>query len=321
MNRMDIVACTDKWFVMPTGVMMYSVCVNNPDMDIVFHVITDDCVTDDDKNDLEDIVVSFKRKSIVFYPVSKSIRNNCFPALENTHLTEVTYYRLWLTKILPNTIDKILYLDGDIIVRHSLLSLWNTDLEGYALAAVADCMEGNIEYYNRLGYPSQYGYFNAGALLINLKYWRENGVLKVFSDYISNYSANIKYHDQDILNVLFRNCKIVLPLKYNLSTGFLYKTPYYDYRKYKDEIMEARMNPDVLHFSTSEKPWHVYQRYPHPYSSTWYKYQDRTKWKGIKYEHRPFRLRAINFVADTLRRWQLKPQITMYDFIDIAPID
>ena len=123
MNRMDIVACTDKWFVMPTGVMMYSVCVNNPDMDIVFHVITD------------------------------------------------------------------------------------------------------------------------------------------------------------------------------------------------------RMNPDVLHFSTSEKPWHVYQRYPHPYSSTWYKYQDRTKWKGIKYEHRPFRLRAINFVADTLRRWQLKPQITMYDFIDIAPID
>ncbi len=23
--RMDIVACTDKWFVMPTGVMMYSV--------------------------------------------------------------------------------------------------------------------------------------------------------------------------------------------------------------------------------------------------------------------------------------------------------
>ena len=42
---MDIVASTDKWYVMPTGVMMYSVCVNNPDVEIVFHVIHDDSVT------------------------------------------------------------------------------------------------------------------------------------------------------------------------------------------------------------------------------------------------------------------------------------
>ena len=42
MNKMDIVACTDKWFVMPTGVMMQSVCVNNPEVDIVFHIIVDD---------------------------------------------------------------------------------------------------------------------------------------------------------------------------------------------------------------------------------------------------------------------------------------
>lgn len=239
MNKIDIVACTDKWFVMPTGVMIYSVCVNNPDMDIVFHVITDDCVTDDDKNDLEDIVVSFKRKSIVFYPVSKSIRNNCFPALENTHVTEITYYRLWLTKILPNTIDKILYLDGDIIVRHSLLSLWNTDLEGYALAAVADCMEGNIEYYNRLGYPSQYGYFNAGALLINLKYWRENHVTKEFLEYISLHSTEIVFHDQDVLNVVFREKKKWLPIEYNFAHYFLKKHVGSDFWKYEEEVRKV----------------------------------------------------------------------------------
>ena len=58
--RMDIVACTDKWFVMPTGVMMYSVCVNNPDADIVFHVIHDDSVTTKDRSDFEKTQTGFK---------------------------------------------------------------------------------------------------------------------------------------------------------------------------------------------------------------------------------------------------------------------
>lgn len=47
--RMDIAACTDRHFVMPTGVMMQSVCVNNPDVDIVFHIIVDDNVTQKEK--------------------------------------------------------------------------------------------------------------------------------------------------------------------------------------------------------------------------------------------------------------------------------
>lgn len=318
---MDIVVCTDKWFVMPTGVMMYSVCVNNPDVDIVFHIIVDESVTNDDKNDLNDIVVSFKGKGIVFYPISESIRNNHFPALENTHISKATYYRLWLTEILPNSIDKVLYLDGDIIVRHSLLPLWNTDLAGYAVGVVTDWMEGCIELYHRLKYPSQYGYFNAGVLLINIKYWRENNVLKEFSDNLSNYYLNIKYHDQDILNVVFRDRKIVLPLKYNLSAGFLFKTPSYDYLKYKDEVTEARMDPVILHFTTSEKPWHTYQRNPHPFQSSFYKYQNQTKWKGVKYEHRPFGLQIINFVADLFRKWGLKSQMNTHEFIDIGPID
>ena len=66
---MDIVACIDKRFVMPTGVMMYSVCVNNPDMDIVFHIIADNSVTSRDKCDLEETVTAFRGKQIVFYLV------------------------------------------------------------------------------------------------------------------------------------------------------------------------------------------------------------------------------------------------------------
>lgn len=105
-----------------------------------------------------------------------------------------------------------------------------------------------------------------------------------------------------------------------MSSGFLWKKPQFDVKKYEKELIAAFTDPVIVHF-IADKPWYAYQRNSHPFQSTWYKYQNQTKWKGIKYEHRPFRLRIINFVADTLRRWQLKPQITMYDFIDIAPID
>ena len=74
---MDIVVCTDKWFIMPTGVMMQSVCQNNVDETIVFHVIVGENVSKEDKQDLEDLLKAFQGKSVVFYPssdIDKEIR-------------------------------------------------------------------------------------------------------------------------------------------------------------------------------------------------------------------------------------------------------
>ena len=64
--------------------------------------------------------------------------------------------------------DKVLYLDVDMIVRHSLDSLWDTDINDYAIAAVPDMDEQSHIESNRLPYPMETGYFNAGMLLINV---------------------------------------------------------------------------------------------------------------------------------------------------------
>lgn len=330
--RMEIVACTDKWFVMPTGVMMHSVCVNNPDVDIMFHVIHDDSVTSKDRRDLEDVVALFKGKSVEFYPVNEYISKINFPALNDPTLgncpsiTRTTYYRLWLAEFLPPTIDKVLYLDGDVIVRHSLLSLWNTDLGDNAIAVVPDGFDGIMEIFQRLGYPSELGYFNAGVLLANLKYWREHMVVKDFLEYLQTHAKDILYHDQDVLNVVFKDKKINLPIKYNLVSSFFWKTPQFDVNKYEKELLEAYNDPVIIHFTNdiaSDKPWVAYQRKSHPFRSTFYKYQNQTKWKGVIYEHRPFKLQVINFIADLLRKWKLKAQLPVnyYDYIDINPID
>lgn len=320
-DRIDIVACTDKQFVMTTGVMIQSVCVNNSDLDIVFHIVTDDNVTSEDIRDMEDVVNYFSKKSIVFYSASEKIALDKFPALsENIKITRATYFRLFIPDILPLSIDKVLYLDGDVIVRHSLLPLWNLDLNDNAIAAVRGS-EGDLNHFLRLGYSPELGYFNAGVLLINLKYWRDCHVVNDFKDFIANHSDSIYLHDQDVLNVVFKDRKKQLPAKYNLHHGFLVKKPLFDFDKCKDEVIEAREDPVIVHF-TAEKPWDADQRNPHPFRSTFYKYQDQTKWKGTLVERRSARLRFRHHVIDVLRRiGLLSNKGSLYDFIDINPID
>lgn len=327
MKSMDIVACTDRWFVMPTGVMILSVCINNPDVDIIFHVVVNSDVTDQDKLELENIVSVYSGKSIRFYSFKENFLSETFPSGENKYnITETTYFRLYIGELLPKTIDKVLYLDGDIIVRHSLLPLWSESLEGCPLAAVCDGYEGEIEFYNRLKYPPYLGYFNAGVLLINLKYWRENQVIKLFKDYMDGNFERIKFHDQDVLNAVFSEKKRRLPILFNLQDKFLYKEPKYDYWKYEEEVLEARKDPVVVHF-TGCKPWEKFQIYPHPYRSLFYKYQDLTIWKGVIYDRRPktnWKSKIFNVIYSILIRLKINkhsnPAMSSV-FLDFSPVE
>ena len=317
-SKIEIVACTDKWCVMPLGVMIMSVCINNPDVTITFHIFHDDSVSDKDRNDLEDTIAGFKRKTIAFYAVDLTK----FPCLQKIPLeSKSTCYRLFSSELLP-PIPKVLYLDADIIVRHSLMALWNTDIKDYAVGVVPDGLEDMQEIYDRLDYPSRFGYFNAGVMLINLNYWRSHNLVTIFTDYLQENAGRLVFLDQDVLNYIVKDCKNSLPITYNFSSGFLWKEPKYDYRKYEKEVLEARKDPVILHFAGCQ-PWIAYNKQQvHPFASSFFKYQNMTKWKGRKIDKRSFFMRLRNFVGDLLRLFRLKsPHIVLDMFVDIPPID
>lgn len=315
---MDIVVCTDKRNVMPMGVMMTSVCVNNPEMDTCFHIVIDEDVSCSQCNDLKGVVAPYRGKTVVFHAVPQSLLNHHFPNVDK-RIPRATYFRLFLTELLPDNIHKVLYFDGDMIVRHSLTELWNVDVSAYALAAVPDMREGTINRYNRLQYSPSLGYFNAGMLLINLKYWREHQVVDQFLDCMRKHQEQLVYHDQDIMNFVFHNQKLMLPIKYNFQHGHLWKEPLFDFWRYEQQVAEARKDPVIIHY-TGGKPWMSYIKYPNPYSSSFFKYQDMTKWKGIKVDNRSLKTKIRAFIGDMLRWMNLRPQIRN-DYIEIAPID
>ena len=296
MEAIEIVVCTDHKFIMPAGVMIHSVCKNNKDLTINFHLIVDKSVTEEDKQDLRDVAVGM---SIQFYAVDRRLFRS-MPLLEG--ITPAAYYRLLLPRALPEELHKVLYLDCDIIVRHSLLPLWETDIDGCALAAVIDSSESDIKVYNRLKYSPSLGYFNSGVLLINLDYWRSNNIDDEIESFLKYHLSRVHFPDQDILNYVLREKKKSLPIKYNTQTCFLWRPEMsvFNYWKYEKEILEARKDPVIFHYVTCIKPW--IEGSNHPYKSTFVKYQNETKWRGCvwKKPQRPFMVKVRSHLKNIL---------------------
>ena len=309
---MHILCTPDKNYVMPTGVMMKSICVNNSESVIVFHIITDGSVSKRQKRQLQKVVKDNNKHSVKFYTFDNSMLG-IFPRIGEVkadYLTKAAYYRLFVTKILPEDVEKVIYLDGDIVVTKSLNELWGLDMSEFGIAGVTDMSE-KLHDYNRLGYDSSYGYFNSGVLVINLKYWREHHVLDDFMDIILNQSERIKLHDQDVLNIVFCKKKICLPLEYNLQNGFMYKPELMEleYDRYKEQLANAIRNRVVIHYSCSLKPW--FADCDNPLHSEWLKYLKMTQWRNLRLPRMyplPLRVRGGN----VLRKLHLLPALPKY---------
>lgn len=306
---MHILCSTDANYIMPTGVMIKSVCINHVDKNICFHVIIDNGVDEYGKRCLTNIVKANERHSICFYSFDNSMLNQ-FPnigVVKSDYITKATYYRLFVTNIVPNHIEKIIYLDSDIIVSKSLMSLWDYDITDFAIASVTDMSE-DLQGYDRLGYDSSLGYFNAGVLVINLNYWRVHQITNVFGDIIISSPEKIKFHDQDILNIVFCKKKLYLPFNYNVQNGFLYKPEKMElnYQRYKCEIENAIKSPVIIHYTASIKPWHV--ECNNPLKNIWLEYLGMTQWKNIKIRRKyPYSFRTR--IGNILRYMHVLPQL------------
>lgn len=269
---MDIVISTDNAYVMPAGILIYSVCQNNVRENIYFHVLTDTSLTEANRQALKNIT-DFAGKTIYFHNIDPRITQGC--PVGRDGLPVSAYYRLYISDILPEKIKKVLYLDCDMIVRHSLNELWKYDIENYAIGCVPDMFTDDISSYNRLLYSPSEGYFNSGMLLINLDYWRKHKVKNAFIDFISNYSDRILYSDQDVMNYVLRKQKLNLPLRYNVQDGFLWKYPKMSWT-YFEELAEAVSNPTILHYNTRNKPW--IKGCDQPLKDEFFKYRSMTQW-------------------------------------------
>ena len=128
-------------------------------------------------------------------------------------------YRIWMEKVIPADVTKIIYLDSDTIINLDIAELWQVDLGDNVLAAVSEIDNGTdvkkLFALCRDGFVKYEDYFNAGVLLINLKKFRD--AKNIMTDALNFIAQNkaYKFLDQDILNYCFTHKTLKLPVRFN----------------------------------------------------------------------------------------------------------
>jgi lipopolysaccharide biosynthesis glycosyltransferase len=211
-------------------------------------------------------------------------------------ITMPTFYRLLSVDLLPKSIHKVLYLDCDVIVEGNVRSLWDTNLDGYAVAAVKDCcFQYNKQTYKRLNYSRYYGYFNAGVLMMNLDYWRDYQL----SEKIIEFSQNGKpdqlwMMDQDIINAVLYSKKMFVSERFNFQTEFFLRSFWDTYpTDFKNKIISECEKKILIHYCGSMKPWQrCYNK--DIFYSQWDYYRKKSLWRCCR-TWKPF-LKNVKYI-------------------------
>lgn len=196
-------------------------------------------------------------------------------------LSEATYYRLFLSSVLDESISKVLYLDSDMIIQRDLSPLFSIDLTGYALAATKDLFIMTDEYRLELSLPHGTSYFNAGMMLINLDYWRKTNA----EDKLIKFAMKerpVNNQDQDALNAVFSNKWFKLSPKWSRFFPYNYDNSFFENSIDKKEFIH---NPAIIHFFDLFKPWNKIPwvgRKWMKYKKQYYSYLKATPWGKLE---------------------------------------
>lgn len=169
---------------------------------------------------------------------------------------EIIYYRILAAKFLPKKLERILYLDGDIIVINSLKELYEMEFDGNLFCACTH-VKSFLTKINqlRLGANEESSYINSGVLLMNLKVMRERICEEEIIEFVEKRSPVLFLPDQDILSALYGDSiKLLDAMKYNLSDRLL---NFYNVNL-KNETIDIdwiRHNSVIIHYYGKNKPW------------------------------------------------------------------
>ncbi|MFV0399113.1 MAG: glycosyltransferase family 8 protein [Oscillospiraceae bacterium] len=201
MEPINLLVTLDEAYLPPLRTMLKSMYMNNPGEE--FHVyLIHGGISPEELSGLGDFCEYHRSR---LYPVT--VRDDLFAdAPVFGHLTKAMYYRLLAHRLLPKGLDRILYLDPDILVINSLRELYETDLTGYLYAAcIHTDVSGLTDRVNkiRLSTYETAGYFNSGVLLMNLEEQRKNIREQDIFQYVVDHRQELLLPDQDIINGLY----------------------------------------------------------------------------------------------------------------------
>lgn len=258
MDNMDKVnvafAITEKYIPM-LGVVLHSLEKNSDRKREYVIYVLHESIREEKLQSLKDVISD--NMEMIFVDVYNAL---CGINLEEiAHYSRATYYRLLLEDVIPENVQKLLYLDSDIIILRDVAQLYDLNIEGYILGA----SRGRIFSWSKKYIEDNLcmkvdDYFNAGILLINMKNYRANKIGKRGLYLLSQNSYRMP--DQDVLNLLCHQhgdhgC-FFIDGRWNVEWEHLiyhWQELYLD--EWRAESLKYVDDPFIIHYTSAIKPW------------------------------------------------------------------
>jgi len=209
-----------------------------------------------------------------------ALRFNPSELSEHLPKSSSTYFRMFLAELLPQDVDKVLYLDADTVILGRLDELVNQEFNNFYFLAVPECLFSLKSIPKKMADNNLIGkhYFNTGVMLINLDKWRGEALSDRLLKTGQAYRNVITYWDQDILNIYFKNQIGELEGRFNSFIMFNKTFP----------------DPIVVHYAGLVKPWHLFNS--HPYRSQYKIFRNQTPFRFKRAFKVTFRLALLQFL-------------------------
>ena len=261
---MNILVTLDSNYIPPLTVLLKSLMITNPDKKFDLYV-AHSSLTQEDFIKIKN-AIDPSRTRVHPIEVSPGILADA-PVFKR--ISKETYYRLLMMDFLPETVDRILYIDPDTVVLKDISTLYNIDFKGKTIAA-AGHTKYFIEDLNRLrfGTGRDSRYFNAGIMMVNVAKMRKNVTSEMVFDYVKKNKRWLFLADQDVLNGMFGNDMIPIDeCIYNLDE----KTVIYNRRRVRN-LKWVEENAVIVHFNGKYKPWK--EGYKGILAPLWFRFRD-----------------------------------------------
>ena len=250
MDAIRLLFALDENYLPQLRVLLTSIAVNNPGECFALYVMPSGLP----EGGLERLAGWSAKRGWAFSPVTVDEALFEGAPVTSTYPQEM-YYRLLAGGLLPENVDRVLYLDPDILVINPLRALWETDLRGNMFAAAAHTGKTELaNNVNRLRLGTDHDYYNSGVLLMDLAACRREISTGELFDFVRGHRRELVMPDQDLLNAMYGDR--VLPVDDAVWN--------YDARNYNNYMLRSSgeqnsrwvmQNTSILHFCGKAKPW------------------------------------------------------------------
>lgn len=312
---MNIAYACDDNYIAHTGISILSLFDSNQSVDEIAIYLISVNISEENITHIHNIVVKYKRKLIII--PFKELCPNLRLSNVGRHI-ETVYAKLFFGNIA--NVDKIIYLDSDIIINGSLKEMWDIDLNDNYFGLLKTVTK---DYCEKLGLNISDPFYNDGVAIVNSKKLRQDNVQENFLKFIDSFNGNPPVLSEGTINVVCRGKIMSIHPKFNFGSSFLMHSNK-NLNIISSEVLyypagiidEARSNPIVIHYLAGwfKRPWEV--ECTHPFKDKYLEFKKKTIWNDEKLKDKklPFKLfilkhiyyllpvKIANFIVETFRK-------------------